>query len=212
MHKQGFYERYIKRTLDIVLSATALVVLSPVFLVVALLVRIVNGSPIFFRQERPGLNEKIFMMYKFRSMNEKKDETGKLLPDVQRITKFGHFIRNTSIDELPELMNIFKGDMSIIGPRPLLVKYLPLYNERQRHRHDVRPGLTGLAQAHGRNTSTWEERFELDLKYVENITFWGDVKIILDTVKSVLKREGIDSQATAQFTMPEFTGTKEEVK
>lgn len=206
------YAKYIKRMLDFVLSLCALIVLSPLLAVLTIFGAIaMKGNP-FFTQERPGKNEKIFGMYKFRSMNEKKDAQGKLLPDVQRITKFGHFIRNTSLDELPELFNIFKGDMSIIGPRPLLVKYLPLYNEKQRHRHDVRPGLTGLAQVNGRNASTWEERFEYDVQYVSNITFMGDMKIIIDTVKAVLKRDGIDSQTTTQFTMTEFSGTKEEDK
>ncbi len=164
-----------------------------------------HGNP-FFTQERPGKNEKIFKLIKFRTMTNKKGKDGELLPDAQRLTAYGKFIRSTSIDELPELINILKGDMSIIGPRPLLVRYLSRYTEEQRHRHDVRPGLTGYAQVHGRNTVSWEERFNMDLEYVSNITFLGDIKIIIQTVMTVLKREGITSETSA--TMEEFMGTE----
>ena len=185
------YKKYIKRILDFSLSLIALIVLSPVFLILAILVRIKLGKPIIFKQQRPGKNEKIFMLYKFRTMTDAKDEQGNLLPDSERLTKFGKFLRSTSLDELPELVNILKGDMSIVGPRPLLVEYLPLYNAQQKHRHDTRPGLTGLAQISGRNAITWEEKFKIDVKYVEKITFLGDMKIILSTVVKVFKREGI---------------------
>lgn len=207
--KQGVYARYIKRILDVLLSGCALLVLSPVLLIVAVLVRTKLGSPVIFCQERPGKDEKIFKMYKFRSMTDQRDENGELLPDVVRLTKFGRALRATSLDELPELWNIFKGDMSIIGPRPLLVKYLPRYNAEQRHRHDVRPGLTGLAQVNGRNAITWEEKFRLDVDYVRHITFAGDVKIVLDTVGKVLHHEGISGENSA--TMEEFRGAPEEV-
>ena len=185
------YAKYIKRILDFILSLIALIVLSPVLLVVAILVRIKLGSPIIFKQQRPGKDEKIFTLYKFRTMTDKKDENGNLLPDEQRLTKFGKALRSTSLDELPELWNILKGDMAIVGPRPLLVEYLPLYNEKQKLRHDVRPGLTGLAQISGRNAITWEEKFKDDLEYVNNITFIQDAKIILKTITKVFKREGI---------------------
>lgn len=206
-HKASFYEKYIKRALDFLLSALALVVLSPVLLVTAILVRVKLGSPVIFHQDRPGKDEKIFRLYKFRSMTDERDENGNLLPDEVRLTKFGKLLRSTSLDELPELWNIFRGDMSIVGPRPLLIKYLPLYNEEQKHRHDVRPGLTGWAQVHGRNALTWEEKFRLDVWYVENLNFWVDVKTIFLTVKNVLRREGISSGTAA--TMEEFRGTKE---
>mgnify|MGYP002540516600 FL=1 len=176
------YRKYIKRVLDFTLSLIALIILSPIYLVLAILVRIKLGSPIIFKQERPGLNEKIFTLYKFRTMTDEKDENGNLLPDEVRLTKFGKFLRSTSLDELPELINIIKGDMSIVGPRPLLVEYLPLYNEKQRCRHNVRPGLTGYAQISGRNSISWEEKFNDDLMYIENITFMEDLKIILKTV------------------------------
>ena len=185
------YRKYIKRILDFILSLIALIVLSPVLLIVAILVRVKLGSPVIFKQERPGKNEKIFTLYKFRTMNDKKDENGELLPDSQRLTKFGKILRSTSLDELPELVNILKGDMSIVGPRPLLVRYLPFYTEEERHRHDVRPGLTGLAQINGRNTVNWEERFQYDLDYINNISFKEDTKIILRTVKKVIKRDDI---------------------
>lgn len=201
------YRKYIKRGLDFVLALAASMVLSPVMLVVAILVRIKLGSPVLFKQQRPGKDEKIFEMYKFRTMTDEKDENGNLLPDEKRLTKFGKMLRSTSLDELPELFNIIKGDMSIVGPRPLLVSYLPRYNERQRHRHDVRPGFTGLAQVNGRNSISWEEKFEWDVKYVENITFLGDCKIIFKTVKVVLKKDGINSATSA--TMEEFMGSKD---
>ena len=207
--KQGVYARYIKRILDVLLSGCALVVLSPVLLIVAVLVRAKLGSPVIFCQERPGKDEKVFKMYKFRSMTDARDENGELLPDEVRLTKFGRALRSTSLDELPELWNIFKGDMSIVGPRPLLVKYLPLYNAEQRHRHDVRPGLTGLAQVNGRNAISWEEKFRLDVDYVRHITFAGDVKIVLATVGKVLRHENISSENSA--TIEEFRGTPEEV-
>ena len=203
------YRNVIKRLLDFLLSLVAIVALSPVMLVVAILVRIKLGSPVLFKQPRPGKNEKVFNMYKFRTMTDEKDENGELLPDEVRLTKFGKTLRSTSLDELPELFNILKGDMSIVGPRPLLVRYLPLYNERQRHRHDVRPGFTGLAQVNGRNSISWEEKFEWDVKYVEHVTFLQDCRIILQTVGVVLKRDGISSATSA--TMEEFTGNREQV-
>ena len=202
------YRKYIKRVLDFTLSLIALIILSPIYLVLAILVRIKLGSPIIFKQERPGLNEKIFTLYKFRTMTDEKDENGKLLPDEVRLTKFGKFLRSTSLDELPELINIIKGDMSIVGPRPLLVEYLPLYNEKQRCRHNVRPGLTGYAQISGRNSISWEEKFNDDLMYIENITFTEDLKIVLKTVLKVVKRDGISQEGNA--TMEKFTGNKED--
>lgn len=206
-HKASFYEKYIKRLMDIVLSGGALIVLSPVLLGTAILVRTKLGSPVIFCQERPGKDEKIFKLYKFRSMTDQRDENDNLLPDEARLTKLGKLLRSTSLDELPELWNILRGDMSIVGPRPLLVKYLPLYNEEQQHRHNVRPGLTGWAQVNGRNAISWEEKFKLDVWYVENLSFATDVKIIFLTVKKVFCREGISSETSA--TMEEFTGTKE---
>ena len=207
---KGPYEKYIKRPLDCALATGALVVLSPVMGVTALAVRKNLGTPVLFAQERPGRidpkagKEKIFKLYKFRSMTDEKDSDGEFLSDEERLTKFGKFLRSTSIDELPELFNIIKGDMAIVGPRPLLVRYLPRYMGQQRRRHEVRPGLTGLAQVHGRNTVSWEDKFDWDVQYVDNITFLGDVKIILDTIKSVLSREGISSETSA--TMEEFMG------
>lgn len=206
-HKKSIYEKYIKRILDFTLSLIALICLSPILLIVAILVRIKLGSPVIFKQKRPGKDEKIFTLYKFRTMTDEKDENGDLLPDSQRLTKFGKFLRSTSLDELPELINIIKGDMAIVGPRPLLVKYLPLYNEKQKHRHDVRPGLTGYAQVNGRNAISWEEKFEDDLKYINNITFIGDAKIIIKTAINVIKKDGINSKISA--TMEEFMGSKE---
>ena len=201
------YRKFGKRFLDIVCSLLALVVFSWLYLIIALLVAIFLGRPVFFTQERPGKNEKIFKLYKFRTMTDKRDENGNLLPDEVRLTKFGKFLRATSLDELPEAINILKGDMSIIGPRPLLVQYLPLYNEEQRHRHDVRPGLSGLAQVNGRNAITWEEKFKLDVEYVNHVTFWGDVKIICKTVwKAFAKQEGINQDGSA--TMEPFKGSK----
>lgn len=203
--KQGIYEKYVKRILDILFSMLFLILFWWLILVIALLVKIKLGSPVIFKQPRPGKNEKIFNMYKFRTMTDERDANGELLPDDRRLTKFGKFLRKTSCDELLEIFNILKGDMSFIGPRPLLVKYLNRYSEEQHHRHDVRPGLTGYAQVHGRNLLGWEERFALDLEYVKNITFFGDIKIFLDTVKVVLKRDGINSATAA--TMEEFVGT-----
>ncbi len=200
------YAKFWKRIIDFVLSLGALIVLSPVILVLAVVGAIkMKGNP-FFTQVRPGKDEKLFKLIKFRSMTCEKDKNGNLLPDEKRLTKYGKFIRSTSLDELPELINIIKGDMSIVGPRPLLVKYLPLYNEEQKHRHDVRPGLTGLAQVNGRNAVSWEEKFRLDVKYVENVTLSGDIKIIIDTVKVVLNRSGINSETSA--TMEEFKGSE----
>ena len=198
------YRKYIKRLLDFILSLFAIIILSPVLLIVALLVRIKLGSPVIFKQKRPGLNEKIFTLYKFRTMTDAKDEHGNLLPDEIRLTKFGKLLRSTSLDELPELFNILKGDMSIVGPRPLLVRYLPLYNEHQKHRHDVRPGFTGYAQCNGRNAISWEEKFDLDVYYTKNLTLLMDIKIIIKTVKVVLFREGISSETSV--TMEEFRG------
>lgn len=200
------YARYIKRWLDFILSLFAVIVLSPILLIVALLVRIKLGSPVIFKQMRPGLHEKIFTLYKFRTMTDEKDKDGNLLPDDQRLTKFGKLLRSTSLDELPELFNILKGDMSIVGPRPLLVKYLPLYNEHQKHRHDVRPGFTGWAQCNGRNAISWEEKFDLDVYYVKHVSFRLDLNIIFKTIKIVFLREGISSDTSA--TMEEFRGTK----
>ena len=206
--KQGVYARYIKRILDVLLSGCALIVLSPVLLVVAVLVRTKLGSPVIFCQPRPGKDEKIFKMYKFRSMTDARDENGELLPDELRLTHFGKVLRSTSLDELPELWNIFKGDMSIVGPRPLLVKYLPLYSEEQHHRHDVMPGLTGWAQVNGRNAISWEDKFRLDVWYSEHVSFLLDVKVIFLTVRCVLHHEGISGADSA--TMEEFRGVMEE--
>lgn len=202
------YAKYIKRPLDFTLSLISIILLSPLLLIVAILVRIKLGKPVIFKQQRPGKNEKIFTLYKFRTMTDKKDENGNLLPDEQRLTKFGKALRNTSLDELPELCNILKGDMAIVGPRPLLVEYLSLYNEEQRHRHDVNPGLTGLAQISGRNAIEWEEKFEEDIEYVNNITFIQDTKIILKTFVKVFKKEGINQEGNA--TMRKFEGAKKE--
>ena len=186
------YRKYIKRLLDIVISFVALVVLSPVLLIVAILVRCKLGSPVIFHQERPGYNEKIFKLCKFRSMTDERDEEGNLLPDSVRLTKFGRILRATSLDELPELWNILKGDMSIIGPRPLLISYLPYYTEEERLRHTVRPGLTGLAQVRGGNLLDWDKRFATDVEYVRNLTFAMDVKIFFLTIKKVFVREDIE--------------------
>lgn len=198
------YNRFVKRLLDILCSLTALVLLSWLFLILAIVVRIKLGTPILFKQQRPGKKGRIFTLYKFRTMTDEKDANGELLPDEDRLPAFGRFLRSTSLDELPELINILKGDMSIVGPRPLLVRYLPLYSPEQARRHDVRPGLTGYAQVSGRNTITWQEKFRLDVWYVDHVSFSLDVKILLKTVKSVLKREGISSESSA--TMEEFTG------
>ncbi|MFI3115404.1 MAG: sugar transferase [Clostridia bacterium] len=199
------YKKYFKRPLDIIMAFCGIVVLSPIMLITAFLVRVKLGSPVIFSQDRPGKDGKIFKMYKFRSMTDEEDENGNLLSDEIRLTKFGKTLRSTSLDELPELINILKGDMSVVGPRPLLVRYLPRYNERQKKRHDVRAGLTGLAQVNGRNAISWEEKFEYDVEYVENITFVGDIKIILKTVeKALIKRADINQKSSA--TMEEFLG------
>lgn len=205
------YAAYLKRPLDFLLSLLAIVILSPVLLVLTVAGAITMGGNPFFVQERPGKKdkngqEKIFKLVKFRSMNNRRDPEGNLLPDGQRLTGYGKFIRSTSLDELPELFNILKGDMSIVGPRPLLVQYIPLYTDRQRHRHDVRPGLTGLAQVRGRNGISWEEKFEYDLTYISNITFWNDLKICAETIMAVLRRDGISSETAV--TMEEFMGSK----
>lgn len=196
------YARYIKRILDIVLSLSAIIILSPILLILYILVRVKLGSPVLFKQERPGKDEKIFTLCKFRTMTDKRDEQGELLPDEARLTKFGKLLRSTSLDELPELFNILKGDMSIIGPRPLLVRYLPWYTESERHRHDVRPGLTGLAQVNGRNALGWEDRFRYDLEYVNHCSFIMDIKIIVMTVGKVLKRSG--TLSGAEQTVEDF--------
>lgn len=203
-HKKGVYERFIKRPQDFLCALLATVVLSPVLLFTAILVRIKLGSPVLFTQDRPGKDGKIFKLYKFRTMTNKTDNNGNLLPDKDRMTSFGKILRSTSLDELPELFNMLKGDMAVVGPRPLLVKYLPRYNEHQARRHEVRPGFTGLAQVHGRNAISWEEKFDWDVEYVDHITFLGDWKIIFETVKTVLKREGIS--ASGEATMGEFMG------
>lgn len=205
-HKAGFYEKFVKRFLDIFLSGMALIILSPILFVTAILVRVKLGSPVIFCQERPGKDEKIFKLHKFRSMSDARDENGNLLPDEIRLGKFGRNLRATSLDELPELWDIFRGKMSIVGPRPLLVKYLPLYNDEQHRRHDVRPGLTGWAQVHGRNLASWEERFAYDVDYVDNISFALDVKIIFMTIRCVFAREGISAEGSA--TMEDFVGNR----
>lgn len=204
--KPYIYKKYIKRPMDFILSLLAIIALSPVILITAFLVRVKLGSPVLFRQKRPGLNEKIFTIYKFRTMTDKKDENGALLPDEVRLTRFGKFLRSTSLDELPELFNILKGDMSIVGPRPLLIQYLPLYNEHQKRRHEVRPGLSGLAQISGRNALSWEDKFNLDVEYVDNISFMGDWKIIFLTIYKAIKREGINSDNST--TMEPFLGNE----
>lgn len=204
------YAKYIKRPLDCFLSFCAISVLSPILLILTVVGAVVmKGNP-FFTQLRPGKDEKIFRLIKFRTMTCEKDADGNLLPDEKRLTKYGQFLRSTSLDELPELFNIFIGDMAVIGPRPLLVQYLPLYNQQQKRRHEVRPGLSGLAQVNGRNSLTWEQKFEDDVRYVDNVTFIGDVKIILTTLWKVVKREGISQENNA--TMEFFTGTKESEK
>lgn len=192
--RKGLYERYVKRPMDLLLALIALIVLSPLFLVVAILVRFRLGSPVIFRQERPGLNEKIFTIYKFRTMTEQKEEDGGLLPDEERLTGFGAWLRSTSVDELPELVNIIKGDMSMVGPRPLLVEYLPFYNKHQKRRHEVKPGLSGIAQINGRNGIGWEDKFDYDVQYVDNVSFAGDWNIILRTIQTVIKKDGIHSE------------------
>ncbi len=206
MHKPyGPYEKYFKRPIDLICALAAVIVFSWLYVVLIILGAVfMRGNP-FFIQERLGKDEKIFKLIKFRTMDNRKDQNGELLPDEFRLNKYGRFLRKTSLDEIPEAFNILKGDLSIIGPRPLLVRYLDRYNEEQHHRHDVRPGLTGYAQAHGRNGVSWENKFAMDVWYTKHITFWGDVKIICDTVMTVLKREGISSETSA--TMEEFMGT-----
>ena len=204
----SFYRKYGKRVFDLCLTVPAFVVLSPVMLVTAGLVAVKLGRPVLFTQERPGYKEKIFRMYKFRTMPDARNANGELLSDEERLTPFGEKLRSTSLDELPELLNILKGDMSLVGPRPLLVQYLPLYNKRQHKRHSVLPGITGLAQINGRNSISWEEKFEYDVQYAKHVTFFGDLKILFETVFKVLKREGINSENSA--TMEDFTGTPEE--
>lgn len=201
-----FYQRYVKRFFDIVLSIAAITLLSPVLIVLAIMVRAKLGSPVLFRQKRPGYHGEIFGLMKFRTMTDERDENGELLPDEVRLTSFGKKLRSTSLDELPEFFNILKGDMSFVGPRPLLVQYLPLYNEEQAHRHDVLPGLTGWAQVNGRNAISWEKKFEYDVWYTRNVSFLLDLKIVFMTVGHVLKRDGISSETHA--TMEFFTGTK----
>lgn len=185
------YAKYVKRLLDFILSFLAIIILSPVMLIIYILVRVKLGKPAIFKQQRPGKDEKIFTLYKFRTMTDEKDENGNLLPDEKRLTKFGKMLRSTSLDELPELFNILKGDMAIVGPRPLAVQYLPYYTEEERHRHDVRPGLTGLAQIHGRNCIDWGKKFEYDLSYIKDISIINDLKIIIKTVVKVFEKEGI---------------------
>ena len=203
-NRNGIYRKYIKRPMDFVLSLLALIVLCPIMLILSLLVRIKLGSPVLFKQDRPGMNERIFTLYKFRTMNDKRDENGELLPDGIRLTKFGRLLRSLSLDELPELWNILKGDMSIVGPRPLLIQYLPLYNEEQKRRHSVRPGLTGWAQVNGRNAIDWEDKFRFDVEYVDKVSFLMDVKTIWLTVFNVIKRKGINYSDNT--TMHYFTG------
>ena len=204
------YRKYVKRVMDVICALAAIIVFSWLFIIVGVMVRIKLGKPVIFTQARPGKDEKIFKLYKFRTMTDKKDEEGNLLPDEQRLTSFGRFLRKTSLDELPEAFNILKGDMSVVGPRPLLVEYLDRYNETQKQRHDVRPGLTGLAQISGRNLLDWDERFEKDIEYVRNVTFFGDVRIVFLTVwTAFFKREGISQQG--QATMKKFSGSRETV-
>lgn len=193
------YAKYIKRILDLILSLMALILLMPLMIIIGILVRINLGSPIIFKQKRPGKNEKIFTLYKFRTMTDKRDIDGNLLPDEYRLTKFGKFLRSTSLDELPELINIIKGDMAIVGPRPLLVEYLPYYTEEEKHRHDVRPGLTGLAQVNGRNAISWEEKLKYDTEYIKEISFYSDLKIIFKTIKKTIKRKDIKMGKELQF-------------
>ena len=198
--------KYVKRILDIISSLLAIIILSPLLAVASVLVKTKLGSPVLFKQERPGKDEKIFTLMKFRTMTDERDENGELLPDEVRLTKFGKFLRSTSIDELPELFNILKGDMSVIGPRPLLVKYLPRYNEHQHRRHEVKPGLSGWAQVNGRNAISWEEKFDFDVEYVDNYSLLMDIKVLFMTVANVLKRDGISSETSA--TMEEFMGNE----
>ncbi|MDQ0873151.1 undecaprenyl phosphate N,N'-diacetylbacillosamine 1-phosphate transferase [Paenibacillus sp. V4I3] len=208
-HKKGFYVNYIKRPQDLILTLIALIIISPILLVVAIMVRFKLGSPVLFTQERPGMNGEIFKIYKFRTMTDEKDENGELFPDSIRLTKFGRFLRSTSLDELPELWNIIRGEMAIVGPRPLLNQYLPLYSEYQKRRHEMRPGLSGHAQINGRNAISWDDKFKLDVDYVNNVSFIGDWKIIFLTFKMVFMREGISSNTSV--TMEPFKGSQQEV-
>lgn len=200
----GLYCKLIKRFMDFLIAALSIIIFSPLLIILAILVRVKLGGPVIFKQERPGLNGKVFKLYKFRTMTDAKDENGNLLDDEYRLTSFGKKLRSTSLDELPELYNILKGDMSIVGPRPLLVTYLPLYNDEQKRRHDVRPGLTGLAQVSGRNAITWTEKFNKDIEYVDNVSLGLDISIFFKTIYCVLKKEGINSDSAA--TMEDFTG------
>ena len=206
-HKPGIYEKYVKRMLDIVLSLAFILLFWWVYVIIALLVRVKLGSPVLFRQQRPGMDGKVFDMIKYRTMTDQRDEKGQLLPDEMRLTKFGKLLRATSLDELPEIFLILKGDLSIIGPRPLLVSYLPLYSEHQKRRHEVKPGLTGYAQVNGRNAIPWEEKFDLDVWYVDHVSFVTDIKILFKTVQVVFKRSGISSGTSE--TMEAFVGSKE---
>lgn len=210
VHKANFYEHCVKRALDFIIAFAFIVLFWWLYAILAILVRIKLGAPVLFTQERPGKGERIFKMYKFRTMTDECDESGELLPDEVRLTKFGQSLRSTSLDELPEVFNILKGDMSLIGPRPLLVKYLPLYNEEQRHRHDVRPGMTGWAQVNGRNAICWEQKFAYDVEYARNCTFTMDLKVFLTTFKVLFSRSGISSGTSA--TMEVFTGTPSDGK
>lgn len=207
---QAIYKNYLKRVLDIICALLGIIVLSPVLIIVAFLVRTKIGSPVIFQQKRPGMNGKIFTLKKFRTMTDQKDADGNLLPDDKRLTSFGKALRATSLDELPELWNILVGEMSVVGPRPLLVQYLPLYNERQMRRHEVRPGLTGFAQVNGRNTVDWPERLEMDVQYIENISLLLDIKIIFMTIYKVFAKEGINAENSA--TMEAFKGNDKEQK
>ena len=212
-HKHcGFYERFVKRPLDFFCALVAIIVLSPILVVTAILVRIKLGSPVLFTQDRPGKDEKIFKLYKFRSMTDQRDENGKLLPDNVRLTKFGRILRSTSIDELPELLNIIKGDMAVIGPRPLAVSYLKYYTEEEHHRHDVRPGLTGLAQISGRNNISWEQKFSYDLQYISDMSLREDIKILFLTVVKVFKREGIGQGEAAPVSLSIERKHQEDIK
>lgn len=207
MHKPGVYEKYIKRLIDIICCISFLTVFWWLYVILAVLVMIKLGRPVLFKQDRPGKDEEIFILYKFRSMTDARDQNGNLLPDNERLPAFGRMLRKSSLDELPELFNIIKGDMSIVGPRPLLVQYLSRYNQFQHRRHEVRPGLTGYAQAYGRNSLSWEEKFEKDVYYVDHLSFGLDIRILFKTIVTVLKREGISSETSA--TMEVFMGTKE---
>lgn len=205
MVRKGIYEKFVKRPQDFICALFALIILSPIILIVAILVKIKLGSPVLFTQDRPGKNGKIFKLYKFRTMTDERDKNGNFLPDEVRLTSFGKKLRSTSLDELPELLNILKGNMAVVGPRPLLVRYLPLYNEHQSRRHEVRPGFTGYAQVNGRNSITWEDKFDKDVYYVDHISFIGDWKIIFQTVSVVLNRSGINAKDSV--TMEEFRGS-----